>query len=227
MSEQSVAAIERTATVLAQSLRITKIFLSIQGESVTSGRPTVFVRTTGCPLRCTYCDTAYAFTGGDVIALTTILDRVKDFAVEHVTVTGGEPLAQPATHALLEALCDQGYRVSLETSGAVDVSAVDARVVKVVDIKTPGSSESGRNLFSNLGHLSVHDELKFVITDRADYEWSKRVLADHAPTVEVLFSPSHDELGARDLAEWILADRLDVRLQIQLHKYLWGNEPGR
>lgn len=227
MGEQSVAAIESSGAALAQTLRITEIFLSIQGESVTSGRPTVFVRTTGCPLRCTYCDTAYAFTGGDVIALTTILDRVKDFAVDHVTVTGGEPLAQPATHALLEILCDQGYRVSLETSGAVDVSAVGSRVVKVVDIKTPGSSESARNLFANLGHLRAHDELKFVITDRADYEWSKRVLAGHAPAVEVLFSPSHDELDACDLAEWILADRLDVRLQIQLHKYLWGDEPGR
>lgn len=213
----------------AAALRITEIFLSIQGESTTVGWPTVFVRTTGCPLRCTYCDTAYAFSGGSTRSLAAILDEVASYAVRHVTVTGGEPLAQPATATLLRLLCDAGHRVSLETSGALDLAPVDARVMKVVDIKTPASGEAARNRWANLAHLAGPDQLKFVICDRADYEWSRARLAECVldAGVEVLFSPSHDELLPATLAEWILADRLPVRLQIQLHKYLWGNEPGR
>ena len=221
------SAISRQTSVA--SLRITEIFLSIQGESTTVGLPTVFVRTTGCPLRCGYCDTAYAFSGGTLMSLPRILNRVEAFAVPRVTITGGEPLAQSATLDLMRELCEKGFAVSLETSGALDVAAVDPRVLKVVDIKTPGSGEVTRNLWSNLAHLTPPDQLKFVICNRADYEWSRAELARLAryPQIEVLFSPSHDALPARELAEWILADRLPVRLQIQLHKVLWGNEPGR
>ena len=210
-------------------LRITEIFLSIQGESTTVGLPTVFVRTTGCPLRCQYCDTAYAFSGGERMSLDTILAKVDAHGVRHVTVTGGEPLAQPATLPLMTRLCDAGYKVSLETSGALDVADVDPRVMQVVDIKTPASKEEARNLWSNLAHLRAGDQLKFVICDRADYEWSRDKLAalHLALGVEVLFSPSFETLPGRMLAEWILADRLAVRLQVQLHKVLWGNEPGR
>ena len=211
------------------SLRVTEIFLSLQGESRTVGIPTVFVRLTGCPLRCLYCDTAYAFKGGEAVALDDVLARVAGYGVRHVTVTGGEPLAQVACLELLAALCDRGYEVSLETSGALDVSNVDPRVVKVVDLKTPASGEVEKNRYDNLGHLGPRDQVKFVICDRADYEWAKAELARHdlARRCEVLFSPSYGQLPAHELAEWILHDRLPVRFQIQLHKVLWGEERGR
>ena len=216
-------------TLEADALRITEIFLSIQGESTTVGLPTVFVRTTGCPLRCHYCDTAYAFSGGERLSLDTILARVQAYGVGHVTVTGGEPLAQATTLRLLTRLCDAGYQVSLETSGAIDLAGVDSRVMQVVDIKTPASGEVVRNLWSNLAHLRAGDQLKFVICDRDDYEWSCARVAEMTLVtgIEVLFSPSFETLAGRTLAEWILADRLPVRLQVQLHKVLWGNEPGR
>lgn len=224
-----MTSVERAPSPTAASLRITEIFLSLQGESTTVGLPTVFVRTTGCPLRCGYCDTAYAFSGGSVMSLAEIVERVRALGVPRVTVTGGEPLAQPATLTLMRELCDAGFAVSLETSGALDVSEVDARVMKVVDIKTPDSGEAPRNLWSNLAHLAPPDQLKFVIGSRADYEWSRDTLARLADLrgIEVLFSPSHETLPARSLADWIVADRLPVRLQMQLHKILWGNEPGR
>jgi len=217
------------ASAEPDALRITEIFLSIQGESTTVGLPTVFVRTTGCPLRCQYCDTAYAFSGGERMTLDAILAKVDSHGVRHVTVTGGEPLAQPATLTLMRRLCDAGYQVSLETSGALDIAAVDPRVMQVVDIKTPASKEEARNLWSNLAHLRAGDQLKFVLCDRADYEWSRAKLAGMklAPGVEVLFSPSFETLPGRTLAEWILADHLGVRMQVQLHRVLWGNEPGR
>ena len=210
-------------------LRITEIFLSLQGESRTVGIPTVFVRLTGCPLRCLYCDTAYAFKGGEPVDLGEVLQRVADYGVRYVTVTGGEPLAQAACLDLLTALCDQGYEVSLETSGALDVANVDPRVVKVLDLKTPASGESGRNLFSNLEHLTPRDQVKIVICDRADYEWARAQVAEHdlAQRCEVLFSPCYGQLEAHLLAEWVLHDRLAVRFQIQLHKVLWGEERGR
>jgi len=211
------------------SLRVTEIFLSLQGESRTVGIPTVFVRLTGCPLRCLYCDTAYAFKGGEAVALDGVLARVASYGVRHVTVTGGEPLAQAACLALLAALCDQGCEVSLETSGALDVSGVDPRVVRVVDLKTPASGEVEKNRYENLVHLGPRDQVKFVICDRADYEWAKAELIRHdlAQRCEVLFSPSYGQLPAHELAEWILHDRLPVRFQIQLHKVLWGEERGR
>ena len=209
------------------SLRITEIFLSLQGESSTVGHPTVFVRTTGCPLRCNYCDTAYAFSGGHTMGLDAIVTAVTDFAVDHVTLTGGEPLAQSASLPLMARLCEQGFKVSLETSGALDVSGVDPRVMKVVDIKTPASGENGRNLVSNLDYLNPGDQLKFVIADRADYEWSREFIAALEGAAEILFSPSYEQLPARELADWVVADRLAVRFQIQLHKILWGDEPGR
>ena len=210
-------------------LRITEIFLSLQGESRTVGIPTVFVRLTGCPLRCLYCDTTYAFKGGEPVDLEEVLQRVADYGVRYVTVTGGEPLAQAACLDLLTALCDRGYEVSLETSGALDVGNVDMRVVKVLDFKTPASGESGRNLLANLDHLTPRDQVKLVICDRADYDWAKARLAEHdlARRCEVLFSPSYGQLEAHVLAEWILHDRLPVRFQIQLHKVLWGEERGR
>jgi 7-carboxy-7-deazaguanine synthase len=210
------------------SLRITEIFCSLQGESSLVGLPTVFVRLTGCPLRCGYCDTAYAFKGGESLELETILDQVAAFGVQHVTVTGGEPLAQTSCHALLVALCDAGYRASLETSGALDVAEVDSRVKRVMDIKTPSSGEVDRNLWSNLKLLVPDDEVKFVIGDRDDYEWSKGVVSEHslASRCGVLFSPVYGVLEARTLADWIVEDRLPVRFQIQLHKLLWGDRPG-
>ncbi len=210
-------------------LRITEIFRSLQGESDSVGIPTVFVRLTGCPLRCGYCDTAYAFTGGEYWTLGAVLDRVRELEVTHVCVTGGEPLAQRACLPLLAALCDAGWRVSLETSGAMSLDGVDPRVVKVVDVKTPASGEEGRNRYDELARLGPADQVKFVICSRADYEWSRAKLAalGLAARCSVLFSPSHDELPARDLAEWLLEDRLPVRFQVQLHKYLWGNVPGR
>jgi 7-carboxy-7-deazaguanine synthase len=213
----------------AARLRITEIFHSIQGEAASVGWPTVFVRLTGCPLRCGYCDTAYAFKGGDWWTLDAILERVAGFGARHVTVTGGEPLAQPDCLALLTALCDAGYRVSLETSGALDIGAVDPRVARVVDLKTPSSGECERNLYANLELLRPGDQVKFVIADEADYRWSCEQLArwNLPARCEVLFSPVAGVLDPARLAEWILGDRLEVRLQVQLHKILWGNEPGR
>ena len=213
----------------AQRLKITEVFRSLQGEADTVGIPTVFVRLTGCPLRCGYCDTAYAFHGGAWWTIEDVLARVRELEVSHVCVTGGEPLAQPTAAALLTALCDGGWRVSLETSGAMPLAAVDPRVVKVVDIKTPGSGEESRNRYDELPRLGAADLIKFVIVDRADYEWSRAQLRERrlAERCTVLFSPSHAELPARDLADWVLEDRLPVRFQVQLHKYLWGDQPGR
>jgi 7-carboxy-7-deazaguanine synthase len=210
-------------------LKLTEIFRSLQGEADTVGIPTVFVRLTGCPLRCQYCDTAYAFHGGQWWSLPEILARVAELEVRHVCVTGGEPLAQASVHELLTALCDAGYRVSLETSGAMSLERVDPRVVKVVDIKTPGSGEESRNRYDELVRLDQKDLLKFVIADRTDYEWSREQLKARSLSERctVLFSPSHQQLKAGDLADWILEDRLPVRFQIQLHKYLWGDVPGR
>jgi 7-carboxy-7-deazaguanine synthase len=224
----------------AAGLRITEIFYSLQGEARDSGYPTVFVRLTGCPLRCTYCDTAYAFEGGTRVALDEIVAKVKSHGdqVKHICVTGGEPLAQPNCIPLLKALCDAGYIVSLETSGAIDVSHVDARVSRVVDLKTPDSSEMKRNLLSNLPLLTQHDQIKFVITSRKDYEWSRDMLKQQSLDQlvgEVWFSPAFSiekeqvrlPALARDLADWIVEDRLPVRFQLQLHKLLWQDEAGR
>jgi 7-carboxy-7-deazaguanine synthase len=210
-------------------LKITEIFFSLQGEARTVGCPTVFVRLTGCPLRCQYCDTAYAFTGGQWLELDEILSKVASYGARHVTVTGGEPLAQPNCLPLLQKLCDAGYSVSLETGGANDISQVDARVSKVMDLKTPASGESARNLWSNLQHIAAGDQIKFVICDRKDYEWAKQAIEEHglAQRCEVLISPSHTQQPAAELADWVLADRLPVRFQIQLHKYLWGDQRGR
>lgn len=210
-------------------LRITEIFLSLQGESRSVGWPTVFVRLTGCPLRCGYCDTSYAFKGGEWMDLGDILGQVASYGVAHVTVTGGEPLAQRESSELLRALCDAGFEVSLETSGALDVAVVDPRVVTVMDLKTPGSGEVERNLIANIGHLRAHDQVKFVICDAVDYAWSVARLREYDLTnrCEVLFSPSQGQLAARELADWIVRDRLPVRFQIQLHKILWGDQPGR
>jgi len=210
-------------------LKLTEIFLSLQGESTFVGCPTVFVRLTGCPLRCSYCDTEYAFHGGLWHEQADVLATVAGHGVRHVCVTGGEPLAQKACIPLLTALCDAGHVVSLETSGALDVSAVDPRVVKILDIKTPASNEVGRNRWENLALLQPHDQIKFVLCDRADYDWAKSVVAEHRLTERhtVLFSPSATQLAARDLADWIVADRLLVRFQMQLHKLLWGGEAGR
>ncbi|TAK72820.1 MAG: 7-carboxy-7-deazaguanine synthase QueE [Gammaproteobacteria bacterium] len=210
-------------------LRLTEIFFSLQGETRTVGIPTVFVRLTGCPLRCQYCDTAYAFHGGTWYELDAILAEVKKYNTHYVTVTGGEPLAQKACLPLLTRLCDEGYEVSLETSGALDVAQVDTRVVKVVDIKTPASGEVEKNHWENIRHLLPHDQVKFVICDQADYEWAKQILREHqlADRCQVLFSPSYQQMNAGELADWILRDQLPVRLQIQLHKYLWGEVQGR
>jgi 7-carboxy-7-deazaguanine synthase len=216
--------------VAGARLKITEIFHSIQGEAAFSGWPTVFVRLTGCPLRCQYCDTAYAFTGGEWRTFAEIEAEIRRYATRYVCVTGGEPLAQPRCGQLLTALCDAGFDVSLETSGAIDIAQVDTRVARVIDVKTPGSREAHRNLYDNLALLTPRDALKFVICDRADYEWSRRLLAERfagGPPCTVFFSPSHEELGAGELADWILADRLSVRLQVQLHKVLWGDVRGR
>ncbi|MGH8207583.1 MAG: 7-carboxy-7-deazaguanine synthase QueE [Steroidobacteraceae bacterium] len=210
-------------------VKLTEIFYSLQGEADTAGIPTVFVRLTGCPLRCRYCDTAYAFHGGQWWDIAAVRARVGGYGARHVCVTGGEPLAQPGCLELLCALADAGYRVSLETSGALAIEAVDARVIRVVDVKTPGSGEEHRNRYDQLQLLRAEEQVKFVLCDRADYEWSRATLAaSQLPQrCQVLFSPSHEQLPARTLADWILEDRLPVRLQIQLHKYLWGNVPGR
>jgi len=214
---------------LAPRLKITEIFHSLQGEGDTVGFPTVFVRLTGCPLRCQYCDTAYAFSGGQWMDLDAILEQVRTWGAAHVCVTGGEPLAQANCLPLLQKLCDDGYRVSLETSGALPVDQVDSRVSRVVDVKTPDSGESHRNLLDQLSLLGGRDQIKFVICSRADYEWSRDLVTERRlnGNAMVLFSPSHEQVPARQLADWILADRLPVRMQVQLHKLLWGNEPGR
>jgi 7-carboxy-7-deazaguanine synthase len=210
-------------------LRITEIFHSLQGEADTAGWPTVFVRLTGCPLRCQYCDTAYAFHGGEWWEPEAIVARAREFGTPFVCVTGGEPLAQKGCTQLLTMLCDAGLRVSLETSGALPLASVDARVSKVVDVKTPGSGEERRNRDEELARLCSRDRVKFVICGRSDYEWSRGKLRELTLPAgcTVLFSPSHEQLAARELADWILEDRLPVRLQIQLHKYLWGNVPGK
>jgi 7-carboxy-7-deazaguanine synthase len=215
-------------------LRITEIFYSLQGESRSVGFPTVFIRLTGCPLRCGYCDTTYAFQGGQWMPMNEILEEVarchgSNNVSQHVTVTGGEPLAQKNSQALLKTLCDLGYQVSLETSGALDVCGVDDRVIKVMDLKSPGSGESTKNRWENIDCLTRQDQVKFVICDRVDYDWAKQVLADYklSERCEVLFSPVYDRQQSRELAEWILADKLPVRFQLQLHKILWGEEQGR
>ena len=212
------------------SLRITEIFHSLQGETTTVGLPTVFVRLTGCPLRCGYCDTAYAFEGGEKMAIQDILDTVANYKTDYITVTGGEPLAQPQCIELLQQLCDLGYRVSLETSGAMPVKEVDPRVIKIVDLKTPGSGEVSRNLYENINYLQPEDEVKFVICNRQDYDWScmqidQLRLRDTGS--EILFSPSQGELSPALLAQWILEDKLRVRMQLQTHKVIWGDEQGR
>jgi len=218
----------------SNKLRVTEIFYSLQGESRSVGFPTVFIRLTGCPLRCGYCDTTYAFQGGQWMSLDEVLEKVISFygssnIRRYVTVTGGEPLAQKNCQTLLKKLCDIGCEVSLETSGALDVCGIDERVIKVMDLKTPGSGESTKNLWENLDCLTRHDQVKFVICDRADYDWAKQVLNDYklSGRCEVLFSPVYGQQQARDLAEWILADKLAVRFQLQLHKILWGEEQGR
>lgn len=226
----SRAQVESSAPEKAPSeCRIYEIFFSIQGESTKVGLPTTFIRLSGCPLRCQYCDTAYAFHGGEKMSINSILEEVNQYQTKHITVTGGEPLAQRSCHELLTRLCDEGFHVSLETSGAIDISDVDKRVMKIVDIKTPGSAEEDKNKFENLEYLGKEDQLKFVICDHSDYEWSKQKLIelDLANYCEILFSPEHESLDASDLANWILEDRLNVRMQIQLHKYLWGNVPGK
>ncbi len=214
---------------MSETLRITEIFYSLQGETSTVGIPTVFVRLTGCPLRCVYCDTEYAFHGGEKIAIDDILAKVDSYGAGHVTVTGGEPLAQPDCLTLLAGLCDKGYRVSLETSGALSVAGVDPRVVKILDLKTPDSGELERNLYDNVAMLNSRDQVKFVICSRNDYQWAKLKIDElklPQRVSEILFSPSHGQLDQKQLADWILADRLPVRFQLQLHKLLWGDQPG-
>jgi len=210
-------------------LRITEIFHSLQGEARAAGWPTVFVRLTGCPLRCGYCDTAYAFSGGDWWQLDAILAEVARHGARHVCVTGGEPLAQKRCLELLQRLCDAGYEVSLETSGALDIGAVDPRVSRVMDLKTPGSGEMARNRLQNIPLLTAHDQVKFVLCDRSDYDWALSMLREHdlPARCEVLFSPSYGQLPPRELAQWMLDDHAPARFQIQLHKVLWGEEQGR
>ena len=210
------------------TLKIHEIFHSIQGESSRIGLPTTFVRLTGCPMRCVYCDTAYAFSGGSNMSLAAIMLKVAELGAPYVTVTGGEPLAQKECHGLLTALCDAGYSVSLETGGAMDIRAVDHRVSVILDIKTPGSGELAKNLWSNLALLKASDEVKFVLCDRADYDWAKQQLGEHKlnQTCPVIFSPVYSQVNPSDLAAWVLADKLPVRMQVQLHKILWGEKPG-
>ncbi len=217
------------AAAAADRLKITEIFLSLQGEARDAGWPTVFVRLTGCPLRCQYCDTAYAFFGGEWRSIEEILAEVASHGVRHVCVTGGEPLAQKRCLDLLRGLCDAGYRVSLETSGAINVADVDPRVSRVLDIKTPDSAEVERNRWENLPLLTAHDQIKFVICSREDYDWARGIVAEHRlpERCDVLFSPSKSDVSARDLADWIVQDRLPVKFQMQLHKLLWNDEPGR
>ncbi len=211
------------------TLKINEIFFSIQGETSRVGLPTIFIRLTGCPLRCVYCDTEYAFHEGNMITLDDIMKNISEYETKHVTVTGGEPLAQKNCRPLLTLLCDAGYDVSLETSGAQDISNIDSRVARIVDLKTPASGEADKNLYDNLQYLTKNDQVKFVICDREDYQWSKEKLVTYKlnEQCEVLFSGSHGELQSSQLAGWILQDQLPVRLQIQLHKYLWGDVPGK
>ena len=213
----------------SERLRVNEIFHSLQGEADAVGYPTVFVRLTGCPLRCRYCDTEYAFHAGDWMDLEAIVERVFGYRTQHVCVTGGEPLAQPNCLKLPERLCDRGFQVSLETSGALDIAPVDTRVSRVVDVKTPGSHEAARNRIENFELLTLRDQLKFVICSREDYDWSKAFLQEHGlpALARILFSPSYNEVSPSALAEWILADRLPVRFQLQLHKVLWGDTPGK
>ena len=210
------------------TLKIHEIFHSIQGESSRIGLPTTFVRLTGCPMRCVYCDTAYAFSGGSNMSLTDIMLKVAELGAPYLTVTGGEPLAQKECHGLLTALCDADYSVSLETGGAMDIRAVDPRVSVILDIKTPGSGELAKNLWSNLALLKASDEVKFLLCDRADYDWAKQQLGEHKlnQTCPVIFSPVYSQVNPSDLAAWVLADKLPVRMQVQLHKILWGEKPG-
>jgi 7-carboxy-7-deazaguanine synthase len=210
------------------ALKIYEIFHSLQGETSRIGLPTVFVRLTGCPMRCTYCDTEYAFSGGGNMQIAEILQKIAEFGTKYVTVTGGEPLAQKECYVLLEALCNEGYSVSLETGGAMDIAPVDARVSIILDIKTPASNEEKDMRWDNLNHISAKDEIKFVICNRADYEWAKAKLTELKLTEKcpVLFSPSYHDLGAEQLAAWVLEDKLPVRMQIQLHKILWGEKKG-
>ncbi len=213
---------------LQKQLRITEIFHSLQGESVTVGLPTVFVRLTGCPLRCRYCDTAYAFHGGKLISIDHIIERVSSYACQHVCITGGEPLAQPDCTVLLERLCNTGFTVSLETSGARSVADVDKRVMIVMDLKTPDSGEREKNMLTNLAYLKKSDQIKFVLCSREDYQWARQMIADHRLTelAKILFSPSFGQLNPTMLADWIIQDRLPVRFQLQLHKILWNDAPG-
>jgi len=212
-----------------ERLRITEIFQSLQGEARTVGLPTTFIRLTGCPLRCVYCDTTYAFSGGSWYTLEAIMEQVNGLNAQHVTVTGGEPLAQQACLPLLVKLCDAGYQVSLETSGAMDIAAVDKRVSRVMDLKTPSSGEQARNLMKNLDQLTPHDQVKFVISDRNDFDWSVQQIERYGlqKQTEVLMSPVHGLLAPVQLADWILESGLQIRFQMQLHKLLWGDEPGR
>ena len=214
---------------MKSDLRISEIFYSLQGESSTVGLPTVFIRLTGCPLRCQYCDTSYAFSGGEVQSITSIIEQLAQYNTRYITVTGGEPLAQPACLELLRQLADKGYSVSLETSGALDVSMVDSRIVKVIDLKTPASAEQARNLYANLQYLNGKDQIKFVICNAEDYAWSKaKILEYHLESkCEILFSPAMGQQDPEQLAEWILRDQLAVRFQLQLHKILWGNAAGK
>lgn len=212
-----------------ERLKITEIFYSLQGEALTAGAPTVFVRLTGCPLRCQYCDTAYAFHGGQWQSFDEIVAKIREHNCEYVCVTGGEPLAQKNCAGLMQALCDEGFRVSVETSGAYDISGLDQRVVRVLDIKTPGSGEEARNRWSNLGDLRQSDQVKFVICSRDDFDWAVDVVNKNNinQSCTVFFSPSFEQVEAQDLAGWILEAKAPVRLQLQLHKLLWGDEPGR
>ena len=217
------------APARSQTLRITEVFASIQGESTRAGLPTVFVRLTGCPLRCSWCDTEYAFHGGNSVSIDSLVSEVASLGILHVCVTGGEPLAQPACHTLMKRLCDEGFSVSLETSGALDIGSVDERVYRVMDLKAPGSGEVSRNRWDNLTLLRPHDEVKFVLADEADYLWARDIVATHALSTRcaVLFSPVEGRLSPAELAEWIVRDRLEVRFQLQLHKILWSDARGR
>ena len=221
--------LENTIKNEQQRLRVTEIFESLQGESVSVGLPTIFIRLTGCPLRCGYCDTSYAFSGGDWMSVDQIIERLEPYNARCITVTGGEPLAQKMCLPLLSRLCDLGFQVSLETSGSIDLCEVDARVSRVMDLKTPGSGEVEKNRYENLSCLNENDQIKFVICDRTDFDWACKQIAHYQLTecCEVLMSPVHEQLQPRQLADWVLASGLQVRFQLQLHKLLWGDEAGR